>query len=116
MEKLVIYVTTQTHSLGLKAGLILGIPVYAFPVREEDNFCLRGEDVSKTIEKDKAEGKHPFVISESDQPRVRFVDLKSLSQLLPLEPHRVERVTTSMRLARHVSPNGIRMFAPNLII
>ena len=74
MEKLVIYVTTQTHSLGLKAGLILGIPVYAFPVREEDNFCLRGEDVSKTIEKDKAEGKHPFVISESDPPRVRFVN------------------------------------------
>lgn len=64
MEKLVIYVTTQTHSLGLKAGLILGLPVYAFPVCAEDNYSLRGQDLRETIEKDKTEGKHPFVISK----------------------------------------------------
>ena len=68
MEKLVIYVTTQTHCLGLKAGLVLGLPVYAFPVRTEDNFSLRGEDLREAIERDKAEGKHPFVISEVDPP------------------------------------------------
>ncbi|KAF9785098.1 pyridoxal phosphate-dependent transferase [Thelephora terrestris] len=61
-EKLVIYVTTQTHSLGLKAGLVLGLPVYAFPVRVEDNYSLRGEDLREMIEMDRADGKHPFIL------------------------------------------------------
>jgi len=72
MDKLVIYVTTQTHSLGLKAGLVLGLHVHAIPVRSEDNYSLRGEDLREVIERDKAEGKHPFVISKTDPPfRVR---------------------------------------------
>lgn len=65
MDKLVIYVTTQTHSLGLKAGLVLGLPVYAFPVRAEDNFSLRGKDLREVIVSDRAKGKHPFVISQT---------------------------------------------------
>ena len=68
VDKLVIYVTTQTHSLGLKAGLILGLPVYAFPVRAEDNYSLRGQDLRETIERDREDGKHPFVISEPILP------------------------------------------------
>ena len=64
MDKLVIYVTTQTHSLGLKAGLVLGLPVHAFQVRAEDNYSLRGQDLRETIEMDRADGKHPFVMSE----------------------------------------------------
>lgn len=71
VDKLLIYVTTQTHSLGVKAGLILGLPVYAFPVRPEDNHSLRGEDLRETIEKDRAEGKHPFLISET-HPRFQI--------------------------------------------
>ncbi|KAF9648552.1 aromatic-L-amino-acid decarboxylase [Thelephora ganbajun] len=62
IDKLVVYVTTQTHSLGLKAGLILGLPVYAIPVRAEDDYGLRGHGLREVIERDKAEGKHPFVI------------------------------------------------------
>ena len=65
MEKLVIYVTTQTHSLGLKAGLILGLPVHCIPVRAEDNYSLRGQDLRETIVSDREKGKHPFVISET---------------------------------------------------
>jgi len=65
-EKLVVYVTTQTHSLGLKAGLILGLPVSTIPVRAEDNYSLRGQDLREVIEMDKAEGKHPILISKSD--------------------------------------------------
>lgn len=73
VDKLVIYVTTQTHSLGLKSGLILGLPVYAFTVRAEDNYSLRGQDLRETIEKDRAEGKHPFLISEAHPRRhIRF--------------------------------------------
>ena len=66
IDKLVVYVTTQTHSLGLKAGLVLGLPVHAIPVRSEDNYSLRGGDLREVLERDKAEGKHPFVISKTD--------------------------------------------------
>jgi aromatic-L-amino-acid decarboxylase len=65
-EKLVVYVTTQTHSLGLKAGLILGLPVFTIPVRAEDNYSLRGQDLREVIERDKAKGKHPILLSETD--------------------------------------------------
>jgi aromatic-L-amino-acid decarboxylase len=65
IDKLVVYTTTQTHSLGLKAGLILGLPVHAIPVRCEDNYSLRGQGLREAIEKDKAEGMHPFVIGET---------------------------------------------------
>jgi hypothetical protein len=65
VDKLLIYVTTQTHSLGLKAGIIPGLSVYAFPVRAEDNYSLRGHDLREAIERDRGEGKHPFVISEA---------------------------------------------------
>jgi aromatic-L-amino-acid decarboxylase len=64
-DKLMIYVTTQTHSLGLKAGLVLGLPVYAIPVRAEDNYSLCGQDLREVIERDRAEGKHPFAMSET---------------------------------------------------
>lgn len=63
-EKLVIYTTTQTHSLGLKAGLILGLPVYTIPVSAEDDYGLRGQGLKEALERDKAEGKHPFVIGK----------------------------------------------------
>jgi aromatic-L-amino-acid decarboxylase len=65
VEKLSIYVTTQTHSLGLKAGLVLGLFVRTIPVRAEDNYSLRGEDLREVIENDKAEGRHPFVIGNT---------------------------------------------------
>jgi len=66
MDKLVIYTTTQTHSLGLKSGLILGLSVHAILVRPEDSYSLRGQDLREAIENDRAEGRHPFVISEAD--------------------------------------------------
>ena len=65
-EKLVVYVTTQTHSLGLKAGLILDLPVVAIPVHAQDNYSLRGQDLREVIERDKAKGKHPILISKTD--------------------------------------------------
>lgn len=61
-NKLVIYVTTQTHSLGLKCGRVLGLPVHCIPVRAEDNYSLRGQDLREAIVMDRAEGKHPFIM------------------------------------------------------
>lgn len=64
-ENLLIYATTQTHSLGLKAGLVLGIPVRALDVTLEDQFSLRGETLRIALEEDEKNGKKPFILSKS---------------------------------------------------
>ena len=62
LKDLVIYTTTQTHSLGIKAGLVLGLECRALEVTPEDKYALRGETLKKAIEEDEARGKHPFVL------------------------------------------------------
>lgn len=61
---MVIYTTTQTHSLGVKAGLVLGLECRALEVTEEDKFALRGETLRKALAEDAARGKHPFILGE----------------------------------------------------
>ena len=63
-EELVIYTTTQTHSLGLKAGLVLGLSVRALEVTFEDRFSLRGDTLRRALEEDERGGKKPFVLSK----------------------------------------------------
>ncbi|KAG6866198.1 hypothetical protein C0991_007223 [Blastosporella zonata] len=62
LTKLVIYTTTQTHSLGVKAGLVLGLPVRILEVKAEDNFSLRGETLRIALEEDEKLGMKPFVL------------------------------------------------------
>lgn len=62
MEKLVLYTTTQTHSLGKKAGLVLGLKVRALEVTAEDDFALRGETLEVALKEDVDAGLHPFII------------------------------------------------------
>lgn len=62
LEDLVIYTTTQTHSLGTKAGLILGLDVRALEVKAEDEYALRGSTLQEALEADLARGKRPFVV------------------------------------------------------
>ena len=48
LEDLVIYASTQTHSLSSKAGLVLGIQVLAIEVSYDDELMLRAlEEVLK---------------------------------------------------------------------
>ncbi|KAG6333820.1 hypothetical protein ID866_5268 [Astraeus odoratus] len=61
-DRLLIYTTTQTHSLGKKAGLVLGLNVRALEVTFEDNFALRGDTLRCAIEEDRAAGLHPFIL------------------------------------------------------
>ncbi|CAL1713657.1 unnamed protein product [Somion occarium] len=61
-EDLVFYTTTQTHSLGVKAGLVLGMECRALEVKVEDQFALRGSILKRALEEDKKHGKHPFMI------------------------------------------------------
>lgn len=63
IEKLVLYTTTQTHSLGKKAGLVLGLKVRALEVTAEDDFALRGETLEVALKEDLDAGLHPFVLS-----------------------------------------------------
>jgi len=92
-DKLVVYTTTQTHSLGLKAGLVLGLSVYAISVHAEDNYSLRGQGLRDVIERDKAEGKHPFVIGEVKQLSSCPLSLIPSQSGLSV-PRRVARLTT----------------------
>ncbi|KAG2139188.1 pyridoxal phosphate-dependent transferase [Suillus bovinus] len=62
MEKLVIYTTTQTHSLGKKSGLVLGLTVRALDVTAQDNFALRGDTLKVALEEDIKAGLHPFIL------------------------------------------------------
>ncbi|KAG6813747.1 hypothetical protein H0H92_007699 [Tricholoma furcatifolium] len=62
LTKLVIYTTTQTHSLGVKASLVLGLSVRVLEVKAEDNFSLRGETLRLALEEDEKLGMKPFIL------------------------------------------------------
>jgi len=62
-EKLLIYTTTQTHSLGKKTGVVLGLKVRVLGAASEDNFALRGCTLHQALEEDKGAGLHPFILS-----------------------------------------------------
>ncbi|KAK8846820.1 hypothetical protein IAR55_005908 [Kwoniella newhampshirensis] len=61
-QKLVIYGSTQTHSLGSKAAIMLGLPFRAIPVSAEDSYSLRGDAVKQAIDADVAAGLVPFLV------------------------------------------------------
>lgn len=65
LSKLVIYVSSQTHSAGAKAALILGLTYRILDVSLEDDLALRGSTLRAALEEDKATGKHPFILSPS---------------------------------------------------
>ncbi|KAM6495469.1 Pyridoxal phosphate-dependent transferase [Amanita muscaria] len=62
MEDLVIYTTTQTHSLGTKAGIVLGLRVRHLQVWPEDRYALRGATLRTALEEDVNLGRKPFFL------------------------------------------------------
>lgn len=64
-EKMVIVGTTQTHSLGAKAALILGLTFEAVETKAEDMWALRGSALKETLDRLKGEEKLPFALRES---------------------------------------------------
>ena len=65
--------TTQTHSFGKKAALILGLRVRALDVDVTvvaDNTGLTGEVLRVAVEEDRARGLHPFVLSKYNTARI----------------------------------------------
>ncbi|EMD37052.1 hypothetical protein CERSUDRAFT_84071 [Gelatoporia subvermispora B] len=61
-DELVIYTTTQTHSLGVKAGLVFGMECRALEVKAEDAYALRGATLKSALEEDEKRGKRPFIL------------------------------------------------------
>ncbi|KDN44103.1 PLP-dependent transferase [Tilletiaria anomala UBC 951] len=61
-SRLVMYGTTQTHSIGMKAALILGLDFRALDVQKEDNFALRGATLRRALKEDIASGRLPFML------------------------------------------------------
>ncbi|ORX34523.1 putative aromatic-L-amino-acid decarboxylase [Kockovaella imperatae] len=61
-QRLVIYGSTHTHSLGAKAALLLGLQWKAVPVSAADNYSLRGDALRRVIEEDIANGLVPFFV------------------------------------------------------
>ncbi|KAJ9475851.1 hypothetical protein PHBOTO_005937 [Pseudozyma hubeiensis] len=60
-SKLVIYGTTQTHSIAAKAALILGLDFRALPV-SAPHYSLDAATLSAAIEEDKSHGRIPFLL------------------------------------------------------
>ena len=61
-SRLVLYATTQTHSVAAKAAMILGLRFRALEVRREDEYALRGDTLRVAIEEDTARGLVPFML------------------------------------------------------
>ncbi|PWN36858.1 PLP-dependent transferase [Meira miltonrushii] len=61
-SKMIIYGSTQTHSIGIKAAMILGLQFRAIEVTKKDGFALRGEALTKALEDDQAKGLIPFML------------------------------------------------------
>ncbi|KAF5317274.1 hypothetical protein D9611_004044 [Ephemerocybe angulata] len=62
MEDLVIYATTQTHSLGAKAAVVLGLQIRTIEVEWKDSYCLRGDGLRAAFEADEKLGRKPFIL------------------------------------------------------
>jgi glutamate/tyrosine decarboxylase-like PLP-dependent enzyme len=63
-EQLVLYLSSQTHSLGAKTAMLLGIQSRSLSVTEEDHYSLRGETVWKAYQEDRAAGLWPYCLCE----------------------------------------------------
>lgn len=63
-EQLVLYVSSQTHSLGMKTVLLLGLQCRILPVKPQDQYALRGQVLLEAFEEDRALDRWPFALSE----------------------------------------------------
>lgn len=61
-SKLVMYGTTQTHSIGAKAAIVLGLNFRAIEVMAKDAYSLRGEQLQAALKEDTEKGLVPFML------------------------------------------------------
>ena len=97
LEDLVLY-ATQTHSLGSKGGLVLGIQVLAIEVSYDDELMLRGKALCDALEEDLKLGSSfsflvTFFIVRVHSTLLTFY----VHQLQLLEPPLLVQSTTRLR-------------------
>lgn len=68
VSELVIVGTNQTHSLGAKAALILGVEFVSIKTQAQDQWSLRGDALEAELQALEARGKKPFILRESVRP------------------------------------------------
>ncbi|GMK59733.1 hypothetical protein CspeluHIS016_0803390 [Cutaneotrichosporon spelunceum] len=61
-KRLVMYGSTQTHSIGVKTALLLGLTFRTLPVKSADGYALRGDLLKAAIEEDIKKGFVPFFV------------------------------------------------------
>jgi aromatic-L-amino-acid decarboxylase len=61
-SKFVMYGTTQTHSIGLKAATVLGLTFRAIEVSAKDAYSLRGDQLQAALDEDIRKGLIPFML------------------------------------------------------
>lgn len=76
-SELVILGTNQTHSLGAKAALILGVEFVAIKTKAEDDWSLRGDALEEELKLLEGKGKKPFILRKGS-----FRILVSLVELI----------------------------------
>ena len=77
-EDLIIYTTSQTHSLGAKGGVVLGLQVRVIDVAHDDQFALRGKSLRDALEEDARIGRKPFILGNALSHRHLFSSLNLL--------------------------------------
>lgn len=104
------YGSTQTHSIGSKSALLLGMPIRILPVKAEDGYALRGDVLQAAIEEDIRNGFTPFFVSEwgacAIESSLSLSDDEARANTQSAQSARppLARSTTSARSARSVSP------------
>lgn len=63
MEDLVICTTTQTHSLGQKAALVLGLQCVALEVSSKNGFGLTGSGLRTALKEEGKNERKVFILS-----------------------------------------------------
>ncbi|CAD7068539.1 unnamed protein product [Tilletia caries] len=61
-SRLVLYATTQTHSIAIKAASVLGLSFRALDVQAEDAYALRAHTLKAALDEDKEAGRIPFLL------------------------------------------------------
>lgn len=101
LEDLVIYTSTQTHSLGVKAGLVLGLQVRAIDVKLEDEFSLHGDTLEAALKEDAKLGRRPFILSKFHS-FLGVLLLPIYYQSRPLGQPHLERLTICLQYRKLV--------------
>lgn len=93
-EKLILYISSQTHSLGVKTAMLLGLKYRTLPVLAQDDYTLRGSILKAAYKEDRSAGLWPFCLSM----RIGLFPFEKKSYNLLPDPHQLRRLELPHRV------------------